>query len=409
MKRKRTIKYWIGQIHLWLGLASGLVVLVVSITGCLFVFEKEISEITFKKTFFVEVQTTPTLPVSVLQQKAQAAMGAQQPVNNITIFKAKNRAWEFMTYKSNDTAITYFGAIERFRSVFINPYTGEVTGFREYKTDFFSIVKYIHWSLLLNTKYGQPIVGWGTLIFVVLLATGLVLWWPRKWNKANRKKSFAIKWKSGFKRLNYDLHNVLGFYSLLIALVIGLTGMMWAFTWFQSLVYVTATGTAEKPAFVSKNSDTTVTAVTDPLQVAYYTTLQQVPAAERINISPAYGKTGAVYLYAYAGKETYYNYTALQYDQYTGKLLYRQEAASKNAGERLIDMNYDIHVGAIGGLPGKIIAFIVSLICASLPVTGFYVWWNKRRKKVWVNRKPATMKFNAIKEEAEGVKLRHKA
>ena len=42
-------------------------------------------------------------------------------------------------------------------------------------------------------------------------------------------------------------------------------------------------------------------------------------------------------------------------------------------------MNYDIHVGAIGGLTGKIIAFIVSLICASLPVTGFLVWWMKRR------------------------------
>ena len=52
----------------------------------------------------------------------------------------------------------------------------------------------------------------------------------------------------------------------------------------------------------------------------------------------------------------------------------------KNAGERLVEMNYDIHVGAIGGLTGKIIAFIASLVCASLPVTGFLVWWGKRKK-----------------------------
>jgi uncharacterized iron-regulated membrane protein len=52
-------------------------------------------------------------------------------------------------------------------------------------------------------------------------------------------------------------------------------------------------------------------------------------------------------------------------------------------------MNYDIHVGAIGGLTGKIIAFIASLVCASLPVTGFLIWWGKRRKspRVLIARK----------------------
>jgi uncharacterized iron-regulated membrane protein len=45
-----------------------------------------------------------------------------------------------------------------------------------------------------------------------------------------------------------------------------------------------------------------------------------------------------------------------------------------------VNANYDIHVGAILGLPTKIIAFIVSLICASLPVTGFMIWWGEERK-----------------------------
>lgn len=59
------------------------------------------------------------------------------------------------------------------------------------------------------------------------------------------------------------------------------------------------------------------------------------------------------------------------------------------SGKRLSDLafadwlrksNYALHVGAIGGLFTKIIAFITSLICASLPITGFYVWWGKRKK-----------------------------
>ena len=44
------------------------------------------------------------------------------------------------------------------------------------------------------------------------------------------------------------------------------------------------------------------------------------------------------------------------------------------------DMNYDLHVGQIGGLTTKIIAFLASLICASLPITGFIIWLGKRKK-----------------------------
>jgi uncharacterized iron-regulated membrane protein len=43
-------------------------------------------------------------------------------------------------------------------------------------------------------------------------------------------------------------------------------------------------------------------------------------------------------------------------------------------------MNYDIHTGAILGLPGKILMFFASLICATLPVTGFVIWWGRRKK-----------------------------
>ena len=70
-----------------------------------------------------------------------------------------------------------------------------------------------------------------------------------------------------------------------------------------------------------------------------------------------------------------------QYDQYTGKLLQKKTFSDKNNGEKLRSLNYAIHSGAILGLPGKILAFFASLICASLPVTGFYIWWGRKYKK----------------------------
>ncbi|WP_232538861.1 PepSY-associated TM helix domain-containing protein [Chitinophaga tropicalis] len=371
-------------LHLWLGLVSGIIVLVVSITGCIFVFQKEISEWVHHDMYFVQPQKTAILPLSVLQEKAQAALGKETPVRNLIAFKEPNRAWEFMAYAPGDeNALTIFGSVKHYKAAFVNPYNGEITAVHDFKKDFFVIIKYLHWSLLLNTKYGQPIVGWATFIFVVLLITGLILWWPKKWTKKTREQSFRIKWSGNFKRVNYDLHNVLGFYSMLLALIIAMTGMVWAFKWFQTTVYVVASRSVTPPKRVTATSDTLALplATGNPLDIAFTTMAKEQPKAKRYSVF--YGqptKASPIFMSAYKSKETYYDRDDYQFDKYTGKLLVRQTPKDKNAGEKIIGMNYDIHVGAIAGLPGKILAFFASLICASLPVTGFLVWWNKGKK-----------------------------
>jgi uncharacterized iron-regulated membrane protein len=172
-----------------------------------------------------------------------------------------------------------------------------------------------------------------------------------------------------------------GFYTLLPALILALTGMVFSFNWFSALVYATAAGTtAQPPQAVVQSVKQPVVDSLRPMDRAFQAALLALPDAKRIGVSPAEGEKGTIYALGYKGKEVYYDYDALQFDQYTGKLLYRRDNREKNRGERLIGMNYDIHVGAIGGLAGKIIAFIVSLVCASLPVTGFLVWWWKRKK-----------------------------
>ncbi|TWW00656.1 PepSY-associated TM helix domain-containing protein [Chitinophaga pinensis] len=379
-----------GWLHLWLGLASGIIVFIVALTGCIFVFQKEINEWVHHDIMFVTPTQQPTLPLTILQEKAQTALGKEFPVLSTFTYRQPDRAWEFITYKDGDeNALTLFGTTAYYKMAYVNPYTGQVTAVRDMKKDFFVIVKYLHWSLLLNDKYGQPIVGWSTFIFVILLITGLILWWPKKWSKKAREQSFKIKWSGNFKRVNYDLHNVLGFYAMVVALVIALTGMVWAFKWFQTTVYVVASRSVTPPKHKEVTSDTLALppANVKPLDIAYATAVKQFPKAKRIGVreTPA-ANTATIRMFVYWGKETYYDYDALQFDKTTGKLLLHETAKDKNAGEKLIGMNYDIHVGAIAGLPGKILAFFASLICASLPVTGFLVWWNKGRKEKKDNR-----------------------
>lgn len=391
--RKFSARWWASKLHLWLGLASGLVVFIVSITGCIFVFQKEISEVVYREKLYVpEAQWSHTLPASTLLEIARKEIGKGVTIRNFTIPTDPRKTWEFMAFEGGDKdAITFAGSVKYYQSVHLNPYTGEVTGKTNYLKEFFIIIKYLHWSLLLNTPYGQPIVGWSTFIFVVLLITGLILWWPKKWNKKQQQQAFTVKWKARFKRLNYDLHNVLGFYLLIPSLILALTGMVWSFQWFKKTVYVAAARTAAAPGVLKTVSADSILLKQQPAAVLSQTALDKalaearllLPNAKRFNVLTAAADPSAVLkINGYGHEETYHNRDELQFDQFSGKLLGKRMDIEKNAGEQLVEANYDIHIGAIAGLPGKILAFIASLICASLPLTGFLIWWNKRRKHV---------------------------
>lgn len=397
INKKSKVNNIITWLHLWLGLVSGIIVVIVSITGCLFVFQKEITEIIHKKELFVTPPETnaKTLPLSVLKEKAQNELGKDHPVNFITAYTEQGRAWEFMAYQPGDpNAITFPGSVKFYQSAFVNPYTGEITGHINYMHNFFVIVKYIHWSLYLSTKYGQPIVGWATLIFVISLITGFIMWLPKRWNKTEKNNAFTVRWKARWKRLNYDLHNVLGFYTIVIALILGFTGLVYSFPWFKSAVYAAGSLSTKPPTLKTYVSDTSLLSAADPFSKAFLLARNKYPNAQRYGINPAATDKGPIVVRAYHQKEVYYDFNTAYFDQYTGEELGHRAYDEMNNGEKLIAMNYDIHVGSIGGLAGKIIAFLVSLVCTSLPITGFIIWWGKKKKK----KKPLPVRKRLLEE-----------
>ncbi|MFT4033851.1 MAG: PepSY-associated TM helix domain-containing protein, partial [Siphonobacter sp.] len=241
-----TFKKRIGQIHLWLGLASGIIVIIVSLTGCIYVFEKEIRNLT-EPYQFVEVRQKPYLPPSRLKQIAEKHLEGNI-ANNVM-------------YRSPGLSATVgFFDKQHYYLIYLNQYTGEVLKVKNMNRDFFRFILDGHYYLWLPPVVGHPTVATGTLLFVILLITGLVLWWPKNLNKANTEKSFKIKWGASFKRVNYDLHNVLGFYVTIIALIIALTGLVWGFEWFAKSAYWVTSGGKTMPTFKPALSDTTQTA-----------------------------------------------------------------------------------------------------------------------------------------------------
>lgn len=397
INKKSKFNNVITWLHLWLGLISGIIVFILGITGCLFAFQQELSDVFYKKELFIEQPKSDpqTLPVSILKSNAQKALGKDKPVTYIIAYPNSNRAWEFMCYQGGrEDAFWLSNTIKTYQSVFVNPYNGSISGHINYLHDFFTIDKGIHTSLLLNPAYGEPVIGTATLLFVVLLITGFIMWYPKNRKKKNIDAAFKINWKAKWKRINYDLHNVLGFYVFMIALIIAFTGLTITFTWFRNVVYVVASASITPPDFKTYHSDTTVHS--NPLTAmdrAFDQSRQIYPHAKRFGIVVPSSNADAINVTAYHTKDVYYNNDDLYFDQSDGKLLGTQLYKKQNNGVKILTMNYDIHIGAVGGLAGKIIAFLASLVCASLPVTGFIIWWGRKKKK----RKYGTKQYADLK------------
>lgn len=373
-KEKMNFKKAVRKIHLWLGLATGIIVFIISITGCLYAFQMEISDIV-EDYRFVEVQDKPFILPSELKAIGQNVL----PNKHIHAIQFKGK---------NETAEVIFYNLEPFYYdiCHINPYTGEVIRTVDEFSGFFRFILDGHFYLWLPHELGQTVIATSTLIFILIIISGFILWFPK--NKSAAKQRFWFRWKKGtkWKRKNYDLHNITGFYVLSIALIFAVTGLVWGFPWFAYGYYTVIGGEKsliyeEPKSEVEVNLDSTA----NPLDKVWLRMQEEYPSAQSIEVHPQEDKNSPIAANANLGEGTYWKTEYRYFDAYSleeievnniyGKL--------KNASisDKLMRMNYDIHTGAIIGLPGKIFAFLISLLVASLPITGFIVWLGRKNKK----------------------------
>lgn len=376
MKFKKTIRV----LHLWMGLISGIIIFIIAITGCIYAFQEEIQDYTQDYRHVATQDAAFMMP-----SKLEAIARAELP----------DKALHAIQYNGTDRsaeAIFYSFDPEYYYIIYLNPYTGEVLQLTDQYTGFFRFILDGHFYLWLPHEIGQTVVSVSTLVFLAMLISGIILWFPK--NKKASKQRFWFKWKEGmkWKRKNYDLHNITGFYISLFGLIFVVTGLVWGFEWFASSYYAMSGGEKsllyEDPGSKSK---LTAESVKNPLDKTFLLMQQQYPQASSIEVHPPESPKSSIAANANPDDGTYWKIDYRYFDQYTldevqvNHIYGRYHEAT--ASDKLMRMNYDIHTGAILGLPGKIFAFLVSLLIASLPVTGFMIWYgrkNKEKKKILV-------------------------
>jgi len=267
--------------------------------------------------------------------------------------------------------------------VYVDPYTREIL-----KDDptiyFFFIFAHLHHSLLLHEP-GTWIVDISTLVFVIALITGFLIWLPKKWDKRHSEASLLIKWKSNSKRLNYDLHKILGFYSFGIVLMLSLTGLIIGF---QSWTNFTIDFFGGDARLNWKNNMTKYedTQPAYPIHKILETACEKYPDKQEIQFF-SYFKDARYYYLKVSEKvalKTATDQQFLAYNKHNGKEAPLPKKTYRT--ESIENLLWMLHMGTWHGLLGKIITFVGGLIATSLPVTGFIIWLNKRKSTLERNK-----------------------
>jgi uncharacterized iron-regulated membrane protein len=366
---KKGIKKTIGQLHLWLGLGSGLIVFIAALTGSILVFEKEIDQVVNPQYYHVSSIGKTKKTIDYCTDVLQKEYGIKK-ISRISTFNDPSRTIQILG-KDSDKKAQFFS---------VDPYSGKVLATTPQENRFFVVVLSLHRQLLLGDA-GQLIMGSSCLIFVFMLISGIVLWWPKKMK--HLKQRLSVKWSGSFKRINWDFHSTFGFYSFLVLLIISLTGLTFAFDWFQSGLYLVTEGTTKKTSLKVENPTKIDPKLNNTAfyQSIYNTTDSIFPYDGNIQIRmPVDTINSITVLKEDVERIIPHQSSSAYFDKYTAKNIENRHFAAYSKGDKLRRLMYPIHTGSIYGLTTKIIAFLVCLFAATLPITGLLIWLGRKKK-----------------------------
>jgi uncharacterized iron-regulated membrane protein len=386
------------EIHLWLGIISGIVLFAICLSGTILVFQDEVRHLAEPAKYYVDVpKDSNALSVDELIAKVEAANHftgtplASKPamkVAAITIPEKPNRTVT-MNLASTEQGRDRGGRNQNM--VYVNPYTGDIVGEGANVADpFFMSMMLLHRFLWMTGDWqwiGKMIVGITTIIFIVSCLSGIVLWLPGTWKAW--KIGLRIRFRKGAWRFMYDLHNTVGFYLLIPSLILALTGLCWSFAWYRDAASYVLGDQVFKQRMQQPEKIEPMENSAQPLSVGEMIARQNklTPGAGEIAVSiPQDSETAMVIRKGGTGFFSLNIKDKTQWDRYRGTVILVEHHGQRVEVERFSDKPFGakiavsiraVHLGDITGMSSKIFFFVVCLFITSFPLTGAVLWIRK--------------------------------
>jgi uncharacterized iron-regulated membrane protein len=350
-----TLRRFLFRVHLWAALSTGLFFVVLAVTGSLLAFQQKIDHALHGRLY--EVAPAPrSLPLSKILSSVKKVFPSDDVVA-VTMPPSLRDAWE--------VALTSGIAC-------VDPHTGTVLGLRQRGTAFVGLIRQIHVSLACG-RIGRTAVRWVDLAALVLLLSGIQLWWPvrrigiRRWSLCGQARA---------RRFWLEVHNSAGMLSFVFLVILVTTGA----------VLSCEGSVARLLGRFGRPDMRPVAALVQPAKdIPYFSTDRALaiaraalPGATPTRMQmPAYGgsyKIEMTRVSRFWGNAT----DLLILDPYTGRILAHDSSRDASLAERVLTTAAALHTGSLFGDAGRAAMALASLLVALQAWSGAMMLWKRR-------------------------------
>ncbi len=389
MQRFRTVLFW---CHLVAGLAAGIVILVMSVTGVLLTYEKQM--IHWADTRAIRVAppavAAPRLDLDTLITRVRSA----RPEAVVEVVTVRHDAGEPVAL-----------VLARAGTLYVDPYTGAAlgTGSPGVRAFFRSVTDWHRWLAMSGTRRatGRAITGAANLAFLFIVCSGIYLWFPRVWRWVQFRNVLWFRRRLAGKARDFNWHNVAGVWCAVPLAIIVASGVVISYPWAGNLVYRLA-GEAPPPprgqagpgpaGRRAEAGPPVREAVTDSaarpamaLEALWARAASQAPDWQTIALRlPSDAGAPALFTIDRGGPGQPHLRAQLALDTSDGRVIRWEPFSSFTRGRQLRSILRFAHTGEILGPAGQTIAGVVSAAAALLVYTGLAL--SLRRFAAWRRR-----------------------
>ena len=370
-KGTHTLRWVCSKVHLYVGLALSLVLIVICVTGSALVFRGELDRLLRPDLLQVEDPGGPRLGPDRALQVVRDARPQTEP-----------RLVEL----PQEATAPYKVWLTNGRHAFVDAYRPALLGTRGVHEGFMNTLFDLHAELLAGAT-GLVIVGVSGLLTLVLAVTGLVLWWPAglspgalRWRRL--RVGLVVAWRRGAWRLNYDLHRAGGVYTLLFLALVAGTGSALVFYSQTGTLLNWVTGSRSLPPPPSVQAGSGGGPRSPSLDEAVRTARQEVPGAVPTFVYLPQAAEAPLSVRLRTPPEWHPNGRSFVYLRpRDGTVLRVDDMRNAPTGARLLPAVYPLHIGAVGGGIVRVLYVLLGLSPVALAVTGTLIWFRRWRKR----------------------------
>lgn len=364
-------KLWF-QLHWFVGITAGTVLMVIGLTGATLAFREQLLDALNPGVRNVVVQDAPMLGPQQIMLAAKAARPDAR-ILSLTFYDTPG--------VSARVGLAPAAGQRKGEIMYFHPYSGalmpELAG-----EDFFEWVEQLHRFLLLPRDPGKMVSGALAFCLMGLALSGLYLRWPRRVWDWRTWLTFDPRMKG--RSFLWGLHSVAGTWVMVVFLMFTASGVYWAFDpirdmadgWMGTL-RPPREATASKPKAAKPPK-----AEAPDLSLSWETFRKNAPDWQMALVRPPERAGASVQILWVAKDATHLRArSSMTINQQTGALLKHELYAEKPLGARLQSTIYPLHIGTYFGVVGQLIVFIAALALPGFGITGWMLYLNRRKQK----------------------------